>query len=137
MSRSKNYIDSAHSRFIRDQMLSDEPGTRFFNSFFDHLNPYIAILDPVLHTSTYCLKTSPVLHLAILATAALVFRPHCHSRLLHHTNVLFGEAFMTGLTSVGLCQALSITSIWKEPSDNRQWLRVGYAIRSARASATF
>jgi hypothetical protein len=99
--------------------------------FFDFLNPYIAILDPNLHTSEYCLKTSPVLHLSILATSAMVFQSRSYPPLLHHTNALFGEAFMTGSVSVGLCQALSITSIWKEPSDNRTWLRVGYAIRSA------
>lgn len=107
---------------------------RLTSRFFDHLNPYIAILDPALHTSAYCRQTSPVLHLAILTAAAMVFKPEYHPSLSHHIHMLFGEAFMTGLTSVGLCQALSITSVWKEPSDNRQWLRVGYAIRSVSSA---
>lgn len=40
-----------------------------------------------------------------------------------------GKAFANGDADIGLCQALSLLSVWKDVGDKGSWLRVGYAIR--------
>lgn len=99
------------------------------SSFFDSLNGYIALLDPLLHTPAYTRLTSPILHLSILCVTSMIFRPEVYPPLLERADVEIGTAFMKGEVSVGLCQALSLMSVWKGPEERRAWLRIGFAIR--------
>lgn len=102
----------------------------FLRRFFDNLNAFIALLDPSLHTPQYCLRTSPLLHVTILAVTTFVYRSSIYPAFFECANVLLAQAFMSGEVEIGLCQSLSLLSVWKEPTDHRSWLRVGYAIRS-------
>lgn len=49
---------------------------------------------------------------------------------------MLGKAFERGDQEIGIVQALSILSCWKEPHDKGGWLRLGYAIRYAGCHLT-
>lgn len=100
-----------------------------FEQYHSRLNIYLALLDPVLHTPEYCLRTSPILFTAILAVAAQVYLPEIYKPLRKRVNDMLGIAFARGDAHIGMCQALSMLSVWKEANDKATWLRVGYAIR--------
>lgn len=98
-------------------------------SFFEHLNPLIALLDPLLHTPDYTTQSSTILLTAIVTVAAKMFAPSLYAPLLALSNRLLGEAFANGLSTIGLVQALSLLVFWKDPHDDSAWRRIGYAIR--------
>lgn len=98
-------------------------------SFHEKFNAYIAILDPALHTPHYVLKTCPILHTAICTVTAQTYAPEQYKVLLKRANFMLGKAFERGDQDIGIVQALSILSCWKEPHDKGGWLRLGYAIR--------
>ena len=100
-----------------------------FEQYHSRLNTYLALLDPVLHTPEYCLRTSPILFTAVLAVAAQVYLPEIYKPLRKRATDMLGIAFARGDAHIGMCQALSMLSVWKEANDKATWLRVGYAIR--------
>ncbi|KAJ9092879.1 hypothetical protein QFC20_007252 [Naganishia adeliensis] len=100
-----------------------------FECFHEKFNAYIAILDPALHTPHYVLKTCPILHTAICTVTAQTYAPEQYKVLLKRANFMLGKAFERGDQDIGIVQALSILSCWKEPHDKGGWLRLGYAIR--------
>jgi hypothetical protein len=97
--------------------------------FFQGLGPYIALLDPMLHTIEYCRRTSETLYTTILAVTAQAYEPSLYDILVDRVEVLLGKAFVLGTSSIGLCQSLSIMSVWKRPHEDKAWLWVGHAIR--------
>ncbi|KAJ9120933.1 hypothetical protein QFC22_002869 [Naganishia vaughanmartiniae] len=99
------------------------------SSFHDKFNAYIAILDPALHTPNYVLKTCSILHTAVCTVTAQTYAPEQYKVLLKRVNFMLGKAFERGDQHIGIVQALSILSCWKEPHDKGGWLRLGYAIR--------
>lgn len=102
-----------------------------FTTFFQNHNTYIALLDPALHTPEYTFATSPILFTAIITVTANAFLPTRYPELLKHMNFMLGKAFEHTDVEIGLCQALSLLSVWKEGGDRGSWLRTGYAIRIA------
>ena len=97
--------------------------------FFQGLGPYIALLDPMLHTIDFCRKTSETLYTTILAVTAQAYEPNLYDILVDRVEVLLGRAFILGTSSIGLCQSLSMMSVWKRPHEDKAWLWVGHAIR--------
>lgn len=98
-------------------------------SFMQNLNPFIAQLDPSLHTFSYVRQKSSFLLSAMLATAAKALNPSFYAPLQAHTDRLFTESFRRGKKSTEDIQAILILTYWKEPDDSRVWLSIGYAIR--------
>lgn len=60
---------------------------------------------------------------------AQTYAPEQYKVLLKRANFMLGKAFERGDQEIGIVQALSILSCWKEPHDKGGWLRLGYAIR--------
>ena len=100
-----------------------------FEQYHSRLNTYLALLDPDLHSPAYTLRTSPILFTAVLAVSAQVYMPEIYKPLRKRANDMLGIAFARGDAHIGMCQALSMLSVWKEANDKGSWLRVGYAIR--------
>ena len=100
-----------------------------FEQYHTRLNTYLALLDPDLHSPAYTLRTSPILFTAVLAVSAQVYMPEIYKPLRKRVNDMLGIAFARGDAHIGMCQALSMLSVWKEANDKGSWLRVGYAIR--------
>lgn len=102
------------------------------SSYFHHLNVTVAVLDPVLHTATYCRDKCPLLFSAVLTVTAKVIRPEAYSSCLLIANKLTGQAIEYGLCSVEVVQALLILTHWKKADDPSAWRKTGYAIRMAQ-----
>ncbi|GHJ84110.1 hypothetical protein NliqN6_0512 [Naganishia liquefaciens] len=133
MAREYQRLESERMEGLEDPVtlgILDEDDVGFlFECFHDKFNAYIAILDPALHTAQYVLRTCPVLHTAICTVTAQTYAPEQYKVLLKRANFMLGKAFERGDQEIGIVQALSILSCWKEPHDRGGWLRLGYAIR--------
>lgn len=106
------------------------PGTD--SSYFHHLNVTVAILDPVLHTATFCRDKCPLLFSAVLTVTAKILRPKAYSACLLISNKLVGEAVEFGLCSTEVVQAILVLTHWKKADDSTAWRKTGYAIRMAQ-----
>ncbi|KAL8280244.1 hypothetical protein RQP46_007358 [Phenoliferia psychrophenolica] len=100
-------------------------------SYFDKLNYMISILDPHLHTSSFCRQVSLPLFTTILAVAAKVARPQLYPDLVDSANRQVAQGFLCGVSNIEFVQTLSILTFWKPAEDGRGWSRIGYAIRLA------
>lgn len=101
-------------------------------SYFRHLNITLAILDPILHTPSYCRDRSLLLFSAILTVTAKIVRPKAYSHCLMLSNKLLGQSMDYGLCSIEIVQAINLLTHWKKADDATSWRRVGYAIRMAQ-----
>lgn len=60
-------------------MISEQDAEQLIASYFSHLNPFIALLDPSLHTTSYLRSRSSILFSSVLAVTAKYFLPHSDS----------------------------------------------------------
>ncbi|OAT10031.1 hypothetical protein BDBG_05713 [Blastomyces gilchristii SLH14081] len=102
-----------------------------FDGFFNYMNPFIFQFDPRLHTLKYIRTRSSFLFSALLSAAAKIFRPSLYDKLHEHVERILKEILSTGQISTEIVQGICLLTYWKEPSDSRAWLLVGYAIRAA------
>ncbi|KAF3482720.1 priB protein [Arthroderma uncinatum] len=100
-----------------------------FDSFFKYMNPFICQFDPALHTVRYIRNRSPFLFTALLSVAAKVFCPALYVKLHEHSEKLLHDIMGSGKKSLEIIQGLCLLTHWKEPSDSRAWMFIGYAIR--------
>lgn len=101
-------------------------------SYFRHMNATVAMLDPVIHSTTYCRHHSPLLFTAVLTVTARIIRPKAYAACLLLANKFVGQAVEFGLCSIEIVQALNLLAHWKKPDDETSFRRVGYAIRLAQ-----
>nr|KMM70858.1 protein priB [Coccidioides posadasii RMSCC 3488] len=73
---------------------------------------------------------SPFLFSALLAAAAKVFSPQLYLKLHDHVEFLLRKILGSGEKSTEIVQGICLVTHWKEPSDSRAWMLVGYAIRA-------
>ncbi|WVW83544.1 hypothetical protein I302_105565 [Kwoniella bestiolae CBS 10118] len=117
---------------VKAGLLSEADAYELFNFYFDHLNVILAILDPHLHTPTYCIRHSALLFTSVLTVTAKVVRPKVYAKCMMLANKLVGQAIEFGLCSVEVVQALNLLHHWKKSDDHTSWRRIGYAIRMAQ-----
>ncbi|GAA5913502.1 hypothetical protein JCM6882_002380 [Rhodosporidiobolus microsporus] len=110
-------------------ILSELEARQLFDHFHATLNKFVILLDLHLHKVDYVRRTSTVLFTTILAVSAKFFRPDLYASLLASSRQLIGRAIVDGKASVGLIQAICISTYWKQSHDSSAWLRVGLAIR--------
>ncbi|SJL15610.1 uncharacterized protein ARMOST_19113 [Armillaria ostoyae] len=115
-----------------------EDAKQLFDIFYKYINPFIALLDPVLLTSKSTLARCPVLFMVICAITSR-YHPqkssiyqiamHCAKRLAANALVL------DEMKSIELCQAYILMSIYAVPErswDRDQgWLYTGLAVSIA------
>ena len=90
------------------------------------------MLDPAIHTSSFCRHRSPFLFTAILTVAAKTVRPAAYPSCLVLANRIYGKICELGLVSLEIVQALNILTHWKKADDMTSWVRIGCAIRMAQ-----
>ncbi|WVF68288.1 hypothetical protein IAT40_003053 [Kwoniella sp. CBS 6097] len=132
------YLDPADPA-LQGKMEADQPVSLMILSeieamsmvqlFHDRLNPLVAVLDAKLHTVQYLRSTSTVLFSTVLAMAARFGRSDLHSLLLSHAQTLLDRAITSGLSEVGVVQAIMILTYWKNPADTSAWRKIGIALR--------
>lgn len=95
------------------------------------MNPFIYTFDPQLHTFDYVRERSSFLFTTILCYAAKFFNNGFYKPLYKHVEALLSGIMISGEQSTEIIQGLCVNTFWKEPSDSRTWLRLGYAIRAS------
>ncbi|PBK66476.1 hypothetical protein ARMSODRAFT_1021282 [Armillaria solidipes] len=117
-----------------------EDAEQLFDIFYKYINPFVALLDPILLTSKSTLARCPVLFTVICAIASR-YHPrkssiyqtamHCAKRLAANALVL------DEMKSVELCQAYILMSIYAAPERSwdrdQTWLYMGLAVNIATA----
>ncbi|EDN07411.1 GAL4 & fungal specific transcription factor domain-containing protein, priB [Histoplasma capsulatum] len=126
----ENYVNDMNDPINLD--IVDLPTSRIlFENFFNYMNPFICQFDPRLHTLKYIRTRSSFLFSAVLAAAAKIFKPSLYSKLHEHVEHILKDVLSSGKISTEIVQGICLLTYWKEPSDSRAWLLVGYAIRAA------
>ncbi|OCF38974.1 hypothetical protein I317_07229 [Kwoniella heveanensis CBS 569] len=110
-------------------ILSEIEAMSMVQLFHERLNPLVAVLDAKLHTVQYLRSTSTVLFSTVLAMAARFGRSDLHNLLLSHAQTLLDRAITSGLSEVGVVQAIMILTYWKNPADTSAWRKIGIALR--------
>ncbi|EEP81413.1 predicted protein [Uncinocarpus reesii 1704] len=115
---------------VNRNLLSMPSAQGLFDNFFKYLNPFTCQFDPMLHTMRYVRSRSSFLFSILLAAAAKVFSPQLYVKLHEHVESLLREILGSGQKSTEIVQGICLITHWKEPSDSRAWMLVGYAIRA-------
>ncbi|KAF8597278.1 hypothetical protein BDV93DRAFT_562453 [Ceratobasidium sp. AG-I] len=108
-----------------------------FKIFFDQLNPFVAILDPKMHTPAFVFGRCPFLFTAICAISSRYYvkRPELYTIAMHFAKQSAATALIDGWKSVELVQAYILMSVYPVPArrweEDRTWLYLGLAIRMA------
>ncbi|KAH8674277.1 hypothetical protein BX600DRAFT_457295 [Xylariales sp. PMI_506] len=114
---------------INRGLVSYYVATSLYEGFMKSLNPFVCVLDPVLHTFQYVRQRSSFLMTVILAASAKAFNPALHLDLHQHAEKLLVDCFATSAKSPEVIQAMMLNTYWKQPDDTRSWSCIGYTIR--------
>ncbi|KAI5296669.1 hypothetical protein KEM52_002076 [Ascosphaera acerosa] len=123
------HIDEKHDPIVLG-LVSLPTAQGLFESFFQYMNTFICQFDPRLHTMRYIRTRSAFLFSALLCATAKFLAPDLHQRLYDHVESQLREIMPAGQKSTEIVQGILLMTYWKQPSDSRAWLLVGYAIRA-------
>lgn len=110
---------------------------KLFKIFYDRLNVFLSILDPVIHTPVDIFGRSPFLFTVVCAVASRYYteKPHIYSVAMHYARTAAAMALVEGIKSVETCQAYIIMSVYPVPArrweEDRSWLYLRLAIGMA------
>ncbi|PBK98248.1 hypothetical protein ARMGADRAFT_572182 [Armillaria gallica] len=117
-----------------------EDAEQLFDIFYKHINPFIALLDPVLLTPKSTLARCPVLFTVICAIASRYHprKSSIYSIVMHFAkNSAANALVLDEMKSVELCQAHILMSIYAVPERSwdrdQSWLYTGLAVSIATA----
>ncbi|KAJ6471448.1 hypothetical protein C8R45DRAFT_1014408 [Mycena sanguinolenta] len=110
---------------------------KLFGIFYANINPFLSLLDPVLHTPTSTFRRCPFLFTVVCAVSSRYYteKSEIYPIAMHLAKRSAAKALNDGRKSVELCQAYILLSIYAVPT--RKWeedcssLYTGLAIRLA------
>jgi hypothetical protein len=118
-------------------LVAPEDVDKLFQIFFERINVFISILDPVLHTPASTFARCPFLFTVICAISSRYYteKSEIYPIAMHFAKHSAANALIDGWKSVELCQAYILMSIYAQPAkrweEDRSWLYTGLAIRIA------
>ncbi|KAJ6552076.1 hypothetical protein DFH09DRAFT_601358 [Mycena vulgaris] len=110
---------------------------KLFEIFYARVNPFIALLDPVLHTPASTFARCPFLFTVVCAISSRYYpeKSEIYPIAMHFAKHSAANALIDGWKSVELCQAYILMSTYAVPArkweEDRSWLYTGLAIRLA------
>jgi hypothetical protein len=110
---------------------------RLFEIFYERINPFIHLLDPVLHTPASTFARCPFLFTVICGISSRYYteKSEIYPIAMHFAKHSAANALIDGWKTVELCQAYILMSIYAVPAkrweEDRSWLYTGLAIRIA------
>ncbi|KAG2018650.1 priB protein, variant 3 [Coprinopsis cinerea AmutBmut pab1-1] len=118
-------------------LVTPEDVDKLFDIFFKCINPFVSLLDPVLHTPATTFARCPFLFTVVCAVASRYYteKSEIYPIAMHFAKHSAATALIDGWKSVELCQAYILMSIYSVPArrweEDRSWLYTGLAIRIA------
>ncbi|KAL0571546.1 hypothetical protein V5O48_010422 [Marasmius crinis-equi] len=108
-----------------------------FDIFYTRVNPFVCMLDPVIHTPSLVYARCPTLFAVICAVSSRYYaeKSEIYPTAMHFAKHSAAIALVDGWKSVELCQAYFLMSIYAVPArrseEDPSWLYTGLAIRIA------
>ncbi|KAF8634663.1 hypothetical protein AX15_000766 [Amanita polypyramis BW_CC] len=118
-------------------LVTPEDVEQLFEIFYERINPFISLLDPVLHTPASTFARCPFLFTVVCAISSRYYakKSGIYPIAMHFAKHSAANALVDGWKSVELCQAYILMSIYAVPArrweEDRSWLYTGLAIRMA------
>jgi hypothetical protein len=118
-------------------LVAPEDVDKLFDIFYQRINAFISLLDPVLHTPASTFARCPFLFTVICAISSRYYseKSEIYPIAMHFAKHAAANALIDGWKSVELCQAYILMSIYAVPArrweEDRSWLYTGLAIRIA------
>ncbi|KAF7368188.1 hypothetical protein MVEN_00137900 [Mycena venus] len=110
---------------------------KLFEIFYTRINPFVSLLDPVMHTPASTFARCPFLFTVVCAVCSRYYpeKSEIYPIAMHFAKHSAATALIDGWKSVELCQAYILMSIYAVPArkweEDRSWLYAGLAIRIA------
>ncbi|KAJ7063571.1 hypothetical protein C8F01DRAFT_985730 [Mycena amicta] len=118
-------------------LVAPEDVDKLFELFYTRINPFIALLDPVLHTPASTFARCPFLYTVVCAISSRYSsdKSEIYPIAMHFAKQSAATALIDGWKSVELCQAYILMSMFSMPArkweEDRSWLYAGLAFRLA------
>ncbi|TFK71035.1 hypothetical protein BDN72DRAFT_493272 [Pluteus cervinus] len=118
-------------------LVTPEDVDKLFEIFYTRVNPFISLLDPVLHTPANTFARCPFLFTVVCAISSRYYpqKSEIYPIAMHFAKHSAANALIDGWKSVELCQAYILMSVYAVPArrweEDRSWLYTGLAIRIA------
>jgi hypothetical protein len=98
-------------------IIDEDTARGLFDLIFLHLNPFINLFDPALHSVSYVRSRSPFLFTTLLMAACKFFKPESFNFCQKMAEELANRAFGENWKSVEVVQAFSCLCYWRNPED--------------------
>ncbi|KAI0311245.1 hypothetical protein OF83DRAFT_1177779 [Amylostereum chailletii] len=118
-------------------LVSTQEAKILFEIFFEHINPFITLLDENIHNAASVLRRSPFLFTVICAVSSRFYRPRkdLYKMAMHFAKVAAASAVIDGWKCVETVQAYLVLASYPPPTkrkeDDRSWIYTGIAMRIA------
>ncbi|KAG8934710.1 hypothetical protein FRC02_009412 [Tulasnella sp. 418] len=137
LERRREAIEQEPPAILTTGLVTLEDVDELFKIFFDRLNVFVSILDPVLHTPATVYGRCPFLYTVICAISSRYHtkKPHLYRVLMHFAKVAASTSLTDGWKSIEICQAYLLMSVYQLPArrweEDRSWLYLRLAIGMA------
>ncbi|KAH9175762.1 hypothetical protein EDB89DRAFT_1943990 [Lactarius sanguifluus] len=118
-------------------LISPQEARELFDLFFDHINPYLSLLDEAIHSAASVMRRCPFLFTVVCAISSRYYtkRPGLYKLAFHFAKAGAASAFIDGWKCVEMCQAYLMLTAYAAPTqrfeDSRSGFYSGVATRLA------
>ncbi|KAF9046910.1 hypothetical protein BDZ89DRAFT_979127 [Hymenopellis radicata] len=118
-------------------IISTSEAEDLFSIYFDRMNLSLSLVDPVLYNAQSCAVRSPFMFTVICAIASRYYtkRTDLYDQIIVDAQTAAGGALISGVKTVEMVIGFILLSLYPVPTrsweDNRGWLYLGLAIRTA------
>ncbi|KAH9034519.1 hypothetical protein EDB84DRAFT_1486618 [Lactarius hengduanensis] len=118
-------------------LISPQEARELFDLFFDHINPYLSLLDEAIHSAASVMRRCPFLFTVVCAISSRYYtkRPELYKLAIHFAKAGAASAFIDGWKCVEMCQAYLMLTAYAAPTqrfeDSRSGFYSGVATRLA------
>ncbi|KAI0062961.1 hypothetical protein BV25DRAFT_1803108 [Artomyces pyxidatus] len=118
-------------------LITPDEGRILFDIFFEHINPFLSLLDEAIHNAASVLRRCPFLFTVVCAVSSRYYseRPGLYKLAIHFAKASAASAFIDGWKCVEMCQAYIILAAYGVPTqrweESRSWTYTGIAARIA------
>jgi len=119
-------------------LITPQEARDLFDIFFEHINPYLSLLDEAIHSAASVMRRCPFLFTVVCALSSRYYkpRPGLYTLAIHFAKAAAASAFIDGWKCVEMCQAYLMLTAYATPTqryeDSRSGFYSGIATRLAR-----
>ncbi|KIP08045.1 hypothetical protein PHLGIDRAFT_127288 [Phlebiopsis gigantea 11061_1 CR5-6] len=123
---------------FRKGIISLDEAHALLQMYWDKMNLFTNLLDPIIYTTSHLIERSPFLFTTICAIASRFYtqKPTMYRSALHHALLEAGNALIGGPKTVDNVYAYILLALYPSPVDRgeqeRSWIYLGVAIQIAR-----